>query len=218
MVSPTVRKIWIWKRGFCDKSIYETTSTRQWHGRTHRTIDASLQMKKVTITFFTSSLKSQFNRFRSAIAISYFLFRFRRFFSRRFQFTCFVLFFKVWIQLRSWKKRIVGVSKSLKMGKKRVMLPAKDVDLSSIKYEREVVQGNLTGLFCNQAEFAVSDTNIWFHFLSFFLLFVYLFLAAPHLTGFVFRLFVRILELPLIGPIIINVLKKQNKIDQVCVL
>jgi len=46
------------------------------------------------------------------------------------------------------------------MGKKRVMLPAKDVDLSSIKYEREVVQGNLTGLFCNQAEFAVSDTNI----------------------------------------------------------
>ncbi|CAJ1961400.1 unnamed protein product [Sphenostylis stenocarpa] len=64
------------------------------------------------------------------------------------------------------------------MGKKRVMLPAKDVDLSSIKYEREVVQ-------------------------------------APHLTGFVFRFFVRMLEAPLIGPIIMNVLKKENKIDEI---
>ncbi|KAL9321336.1 hypothetical protein ACSQ67_013175 [Phaseolus vulgaris] len=64
------------------------------------------------------------------------------------------------------------------MGKKRVMLPVEDVDLSSIKYEREVVQ-------------------------------------APHLTGFVLRLFVRILELPLIGRMIINVLKKQNKFDQI---
>ncbi|XP_020229982.1 fatty acid amide hydrolase-like isoform X2 [Cajanus cajan] len=67
------------------------------------------------------------------------------------------------------------------MGKKRAMTPAEDVDLSSIKYEREVVQ-------------------------------------APHLTGFVFRFFVRILEAPLIGPIIINYLKKQNKINQVCLL
>ncbi|KAJ1396560.1 Amidase, conserved site [Sesbania bispinosa] len=52
------------------------------------------------------------------------------------------------------------------MGKKRVMVPAKDVDLSSVKYEPEVIQ-------------------------------------APHLTGFVFRLFVRILETPLIGPLIL---------------
>ncbi|QCD76617.1 aspartyl-tRNA [Vigna unguiculata] len=64
------------------------------------------------------------------------------------------------------------------MGKKRVMLPAKDVDLSSVKYQREIVQ-------------------------------------APHLTGFIFRLFVRILEAPLIGPIIIDVLKKQNKIEEI---
>ncbi|BAT86942.1 Fatty acid amide hydrolase [Vigna angularis] len=64
------------------------------------------------------------------------------------------------------------------MGKKRVMLPAKDVDLSSVKYQREIVQ-------------------------------------APHLTGFVFRFFVRILEAPLIGPIIMDVLKKQNKIEEI---
>ncbi|KAJ1434880.1 Amidase, conserved site [Sesbania bispinosa] len=63
------------------------------------------------------------------------------------------------------------------MGKKRVMVPAKDVDLSSVKYEPEVIQ-------------------------------------APHLTGFVFRLFVRILETPLIGPLIVTFLKKENKIDE----
>ncbi|KAL1289435.1 hypothetical protein HN51_057604 [Arachis hypogaea] len=63
------------------------------------------------------------------------------------------------------------------MVKKLEMLPAKDVDLSSVKYEHEVVK-------------------------------------APHLTGFVFRFFVRILELPLIGPAIMTHLKKDNKIDQ----
>lgn len=39
--------------------------------------------------------------------------------------------------------------------------------------------------------------------------------AAPHLTGFVFRLFVRMVEAPLIGPFIISLLKKQNKINEV---
>ncbi|MED6168892.1 hypothetical protein PIB30_015951 [Stylosanthes scabra] len=63
------------------------------------------------------------------------------------------------------------------MVKKLEMLPATDVDLSSVKYEHEVVK-------------------------------------APHLTGFVFRLFVRILELPLIGPAIMTHLKKDNKVDQ----
>ncbi|KAL2342026.1 hypothetical protein Fmac_009966 [Flemingia macrophylla] len=63
------------------------------------------------------------------------------------------------------------------MGKKRAMTPAKDVDVSSVKYEREVVQ-------------------------------------APHLTGFVFRFFVRLLEAPLIGPVLMNYLKKENRIDQ----
>lgn len=63
------------------------------------------------------------------------------------------------------------------MGKKRVMVPAKDVDLSSIKYEPEIVQ-------------------------------------APHLTGFWFRFFVRLIEAPLIGPFLLTMLKKENKIDQ----
>ncbi|KAK7328058.1 hypothetical protein VNO77_22154 [Canavalia gladiata] len=63
------------------------------------------------------------------------------------------------------------------MGKKRAMVPAQDVDLSSVKYEPQVVQ-------------------------------------APHLTGFVLGLFVRILEAPLIGPIVLNYLKKENKFDE----
>lgn len=29
------------------------------------------------------------------------------------------------------------------MGKKRIMLPAKDIDLSAVKYEPEVIQGQL---------------------------------------------------------------------------
>ncbi|XP_031381924.1 fatty acid amide hydrolase isoform X2 [Punica granatum] len=60
------------------------------------------------------------------------------------------------------------------MGKKRVMLPAKDVDLSAVKYEPEVIQ-------------------------------------APHLTGLVLKLFIKIIEAPVIGPAIISYLKKQNK-------
>ncbi|XP_027193520.1 fatty acid amide hydrolase isoform X2 [Cicer arietinum] len=63
------------------------------------------------------------------------------------------------------------------MGKKRVLVPAKDVDLSTVKYESEILQ-------------------------------------APHLTGFVFRLFVRIIEAPLIGPLLITLLKKQNNVDE----
>ncbi|KAF7803799.1 fatty acid amide hydrolase [Senna tora] len=63
------------------------------------------------------------------------------------------------------------------MGKKRVMVPVGQVDLSTVKYEHELIQ-------------------------------------APHLTGFVFRLFVRIVEAPLIGPFVISLMKKQNKIDE----
>lgn len=40
--------------------------------------------------------------------------------------------------------------------------------------------------------------------------------AAPHLTGFGFRLLVRLIEAPLIGPLLMNYLKKENKIDEVC--
>ncbi|KAI4299199.1 hypothetical protein L6164_032680 [Bauhinia variegata] len=63
------------------------------------------------------------------------------------------------------------------MGKKRVMVPVEDVDLSTVKYEKEP-------------------------------------LHAPHLTGLVFSLFVRIVEAPLLGPWIMSKLKKQNKIDE----
>ncbi|CAK8530371.1 unnamed protein product [Lathyrus sativus] len=63
------------------------------------------------------------------------------------------------------------------MGKKRVLVPAKDVDLSLVQYEPETVQ-------------------------------------APHLTGFGFRLLVRLIEAPLIGPLLMNYLKKENKIDE----
>lgn len=61
------------------------------------------------------------------------------------------------------------------MGKKRVMVPAEDVDLSAVKYHHEAIQ-------------------------------------APHLTGLKFKLFVKLLETPLVGPLIISRLKKDNKI------
>ncbi|XP_024018843.1 fatty acid amide hydrolase [Morus notabilis] len=60
------------------------------------------------------------------------------------------------------------------MGKKRVMVPAEDLDLSAVKYEQEDVH-------------------------------------APHLTGFGLKFFVGIFETPGIGPLIMSVLKKQNK-------
>ncbi|KAI9120468.1 hypothetical protein K1719_007501 [Acacia pycnantha] len=63
------------------------------------------------------------------------------------------------------------------MGKKRVMVPVEQVDLSTVKYEQESIQ-------------------------------------APHLAGFLFRFFVRIVEAPLIGPSIISILKKSNKVDE----
>ncbi|XP_022725351.1 fatty acid amide hydrolase isoform X5 [Durio zibethinus] len=61
------------------------------------------------------------------------------------------------------------------MGKKRVMVPAEKLDLSTVKYEHEVIK-------------------------------------APHLTGLMLKLFVRIIEAPVIGSLIISLLKKQNKI------
>ncbi|KAJ8764730.1 hypothetical protein K2173_009115 [Erythroxylum novogranatense] len=63
------------------------------------------------------------------------------------------------------------------MGKKRVMVPAKDVNLSTVKYVPEIIQ-------------------------------------APRLTGWMIKLFVRMLEAPVVGPLIISKLKKQNKMDE----
>ncbi|KAL1065760.1 hypothetical protein V6Z11_D12G018300 [Gossypium hirsutum] len=59
------------------------------------------------------------------------------------------------------------------MGKKRVMVPAKELDLSTVKYEKETIQ-------------------------------------APHLTGSILKLFVRIIEIPIIGSLIISFMKKEN--------
>uniref|UniRef100_A0A7N2MXI0 Amidase domain-containing protein n=2 Tax=Quercus lobata TaxID=97700 RepID=A0A7N2MXI0_QUELO len=60
------------------------------------------------------------------------------------------------------------------MVKMRVMVPAEDVDLSTVKYEPETIQ-------------------------------------APHLTGSVFKLFVRIVESRVLGSLIVSHLKRQNK-------
>ncbi|KAK2987419.1 hypothetical protein RJ640_018556 [Escallonia rubra] len=60
------------------------------------------------------------------------------------------------------------------MGKKQVMVPASEVDLSEVKYEPELIQ-------------------------------------APHLTGFLLKSLVKLVEVPLIGSMILYQLKKQNK-------
>ncbi|XP_052878655.1 fatty acid amide hydrolase-like [Gossypium arboreum] len=59
------------------------------------------------------------------------------------------------------------------MGKKRVMVPAKELELSTVKYEKETIQ-------------------------------------APHLMGSILKLFVRIIEIPIIGSLIISYMKKEN--------
>ncbi|PON93727.1 Amidase [Trema orientale] len=61
------------------------------------------------------------------------------------------------------------------MGKKRLMVPAEELDLSAVKYEQEKVK-------------------------------------APHLTGFGLKLFVRMIETPMIGSLIMSFLKKQNRV------
>ncbi|KAK6156743.1 hypothetical protein DH2020_010991 [Rehmannia glutinosa] len=63
---------------------------------------------------------------------------------------------------------------SEKMGKKKVMLPADEVDLATVKYQYEKIE-------------------------------------APHVTGFLLKFFVKLLEAPLIGSLIISHLKKENK-------
>ncbi|KAG9132560.1 hypothetical protein Leryth_008470, partial [Lithospermum erythrorhizon] len=64
------------------------------------------------------------------------------------------------------------------MGKKKMMLPANEVDLSTVKYQYEQIQ-------------------------------------APHLTGIWFKLFVKLMELPFIGSMIVNHLKNENKMTEI---
>lgn len=63
------------------------------------------------------------------------------------------------------------------MGKKRVMLPVEEVDISAVKYQKEVIQ-------------------------------------APHLSGFALKIFVWLIETPFLGSLIMSILKRQNKLDQ----
>ncbi|KAL5704732.1 hypothetical protein ACHQM5_023118 [Ranunculus cassubicifolius] len=63
------------------------------------------------------------------------------------------------------------------MGVKRYMKPVEELDLTAIKYEREIIK-------------------------------------APHLSGFGLKLFVKLLEAPVIGTFLTNHLKIQNRIVQ----
>ncbi|KAL9674441.1 hypothetical protein QQ045_030713 [Rhodiola kirilowii] len=63
------------------------------------------------------------------------------------------------------------------MGKKIVMLPANEVDLSSVKYVPEIVQ-------------------------------------APHVTGYLLKVTVQLLELPLISTLLFGFMKSKNKVTQ----
>ncbi|XP_009772898.1 fatty acid amide hydrolase [Nicotiana tabacum] len=63
------------------------------------------------------------------------------------------------------------------MGKKQVMLPASDVDLTAVKYIPENIQ-------------------------------------APHLTGVWFKFFLKLVEAPGIGSLMMNHLKNENKFDE----
>ena len=41
-------------------------------------------------------------------------------------------------------------------------------------------------------------------------------LTAPHLTGFLLKLFVKIIEAPLLGSLIVYLMKKENRMVEVC--
>ncbi|KAG5625340.1 hypothetical protein H5410_010558 [Solanum commersonii] len=64
------------------------------------------------------------------------------------------------------------------MGKKQIMLPANEVDLTAVKYVPEKIE-------------------------------------APHLTGFWFKLFVKVMEAPVIGSLIASHLKEKNGITEI---
>lgn len=92
------------------------------------------------------------------------------------------------------------------MGKKRVLLPAEEVDVTAQKYEFQQIKGPF--FLHNSMPFMYLYHGFWFHVVS-------LCAAAPHLTGFMLKLFVKLLEAPVIGPLIADHLKKQNQINEV---
>lgn len=64
------------------------------------------------------------------------------------------------------------------MGKKNVMVPASEIDLTSVEYTHEPIH-------------------------------------APHVTGLLLKTFVNLIETPLVGPVIMSQIKKQNKMNQI---
>lgn len=98
------------------------------------------------------------------------------------------------------------------MGNKRVLLPAEEVDVMSQKYEFQQIK--CTGSFIIICQFV--SVKVIFMVLSWN--FVYICVVAPHLTGFMLKLFVKLLEAPVFGPFITDHLKKQNHINEVLIL
>lgn len=99
------------------------------------------------------------------------------------------------------------------------MVAAEDVDLSAVKYEQEEIKGQSansntrTHMIITNYEFIdefIDCCWVWW----FGLCWVFG-LAAPHLTGLIFKLSVRIVEAPIVGSFIVSAMKKQNKMTQV---
>lgn len=98
------------------------------------------------------------------------------------------------------------------MAKKRVMVAVESIDISAVKYEQEEIKGQwLSPKLNDQHSTLIVTWNLTRLNWVFFSVFV-----APHLTGFFLKLFVWIVEAPMIGSVIISFLKKQNKMTQVC--
>ncbi|XP_042477799.1 fatty acid amide hydrolase-like [Macadamia integrifolia] len=92
------------------------------------------------------------------------------------------------------------------MGKKRVMLPVEEVDLTAVKYEHEAIQGGVFSRMGNKrVMLPVEEVDLMA------VKYEYKAIQAPHLTGFALKFFVWLLEAPLVGSLILCLLKKHNR-------
>ena len=71
-------------------------------------------------------------------------------------------------------------------------------------------------LGADSADFLDEAVLIYFSLVNSLKLIVGFGLTAPNLTGFWLKLFVKILEAPLLGPLFIYFMKKDNKMIEVC--
>ena len=104
------------------------------------------------------------------------------------------------------------------MGKYKVMKPAQEVDVSAVKYKEEDIKGwfyALAKLAIHMNTYAGQDLDCRISFVPFLHGGLFVIFAAPHLTGFLFKLFVNMLETPLIGSSIVDSLKKNNGMTEV---